>query len=643
MPTSISFGQPSGSELLCFCAIFVYFCVSHHISQCSKLHWVPETALAILLGLLSVGLMAGFNEDFLNSFDTVLFFKILLPPIIFVSGFKMNLGVFYQNLTTIMVFANAGTVLNAVVFALGMYAVGSGGVSTRLSITEAMSYGSVVSATDPVTTIAVFDQLKVEPALYTIVVAVSILDDAVSIIMFDLFNEFINSGGSANHSMFYYIWFCLVQLLLIFMGSVLVGIVTALAFAAVVKHTKGLVSNTGLLHCMSICVVYAGYLIADKLALSGIIASLFCGMALQRYTALFVKQDSLNELTHVVSVLAQFFETLAFYLIGCALLQNTPSGGEDAAFVFWSLLMCVASRAAQIYPLALLLNVYNKTPMQPFVSSHQAVQTRNESRTADGLESGEYSNADESFHGVQLSLGYQHVIMVAGLRGPIAFATSKLFPDNFGHRNIVAAASSIVVLATIVVFGPMTEPMLRWCGVRHGEQKESKLEAAGEVNKSTSSLASTFTSSSVDDDDDIGRSNSRISLDRSGAYSAVRGENNGDEVTSALHNFSSSGADSRGANGHDRSAVQVPTRSIGPSGPAGSNGMSQIPPTSRMHCSDLWGWLERMEGKYLVAHFLSEDRHSTSPEVYPDTATATGSSSLDVSVDKGWQPLSIGQ
>eukprot|EP01035_Chromulina_nebulosa_P005071 gene5071-6877_t len=240
MTASISSGQSSGSELICFLAIFAYFYVSHNMSQSSMLHWVPESAVVILLGLSSVGLMVCFHKDFLTSFDTVLFFKILLPPIIFVSGFKMNLAVFYQNLTSIMVFANVGTVFNAVVFAFGIYGVGWVGVSTHFTLTEAMSYGSVVSATDPVTTIAVFDQLKVEPALYTIVVAVSILDDAVSIIMFDLFNGFINAGGTTSHSVFYYVWFCMGQLLLIFVGSVLVGVAIALAFAVLVKHSKGL-------------------------------------------------------------------------------------------------------------------------------------------------------------------------------------------------------------------------------------------------------------------------------------------------------------------------------------------------------------------------------------------------------------------
>eukprot|EP01032_Pedospumella_encystans_P024465 gene24465-27671_t len=130
--------------------MFAYFYIVHRISQSTKMHWVPETAVVILVGLLSMGLMAAFHKDFLSTFDTDFFFRILLPPIIFISGFKMNLEVFYQNFTSIMVFANI----------------------------EAMSYGSVVSATDPVTTIAVFDRLRVEPALYTIIVAVSILDDA---------------------------------------------------------------------------------------------------------------------------------------------------------------------------------------------------------------------------------------------------------------------------------------------------------------------------------------------------------------------------------------------------------------------------------------------------------------------------------
>jgi hypothetical protein len=68
-----------------------------------------------------------------------------------------------------------------------------------------------------------------------------------------------------------------------------------------------------------------------------------------------------------------------------------------------------------------------------------------------------------------MSLGYQHVLFVAGLRGPVAYATSKLFPNTHGHSNLVAVASTAVVLVTILLLGPLTIPTLKSCGVRFGD------------------------------------------------------------------------------------------------------------------------------------------------------------------------------
>lgn len=123
--------------------------------------------------------------------------------------------------------------------------------------------------------------------------------------------------------------------------------------------------------------------------------------------------------------------------------------------------------------------------------------------------------------------------MVAGLRGPIAFATSKLFPNDFGHQNIIAAATSVVVLATILIFGPLTEPTLRWCGIQQG--------AAESVDTVDVSVC-------VDEDMNIqpaqdvfsgsvsGGGGERGTSSSNGVYSRILRENTDqDDVLSSLH------------------------------------------------------------------------------------------------------------
>jgi len=56
--------------------------------------------------------------------------------------------------------------------------------SLDLTLLECLAFGSALSATDPVTILAIFQQYKVDPKLYTVIFGESLLNDAVSIVMY---------------------------------------------------------------------------------------------------------------------------------------------------------------------------------------------------------------------------------------------------------------------------------------------------------------------------------------------------------------------------------------------------------------------------------------------------------------------------
>lgn len=57
--------------------------------------------------------------------------------------------------------------------------------SLQLGLLECLIFGSTLSATDPVTILAIFNQQKVDPKLYSVIFGESILNDAVSIVMYE--------------------------------------------------------------------------------------------------------------------------------------------------------------------------------------------------------------------------------------------------------------------------------------------------------------------------------------------------------------------------------------------------------------------------------------------------------------------------
>lgn len=53
----------------------------------------------------------------------------------------------------------------------------------KLSLVESFAFGSLISAVDPVATLAIFHALDVDAVLYMLVFGESVLNDAVSIVL----------------------------------------------------------------------------------------------------------------------------------------------------------------------------------------------------------------------------------------------------------------------------------------------------------------------------------------------------------------------------------------------------------------------------------------------------------------------------
>jgi len=66
--------------------------------------------------------------------------------------------------------------------------------SLSVTLPIALQLGATLSATDPVTVIAIFTTYKVDPKLFTIIFGESLLNDAVAIVMFDALGRISADG-----------------------------------------------------------------------------------------------------------------------------------------------------------------------------------------------------------------------------------------------------------------------------------------------------------------------------------------------------------------------------------------------------------------------------------------------------------------
>lgn len=260
----------SSWALLILIALLITAFFTSYVLQSKKIQAVHETVISIFAGMvigLTLRLTAATYVLEAVSFDYQFFFNLLLPPIILASGYELHQANFFRNIGSILTFAFAGTFISALVLGSILW------LWTRIplegftiSFVEAMSVGATLSATDPITILAIFNTYKVDPKLYTIIFGESILNDAIAIVLFETAQKYTNTaaGKLTILSLFESIGI----FLLVFFGSMVIGIVVGLLTSLLLKFTH-VRRDPKVESCLVILIAYASYFFANAVHMSG--------------------------------------------------------------------------------------------------------------------------------------------------------------------------------------------------------------------------------------------------------------------------------------------------------------------------------------------------------------------------------------
>jgi len=241
-----------------------------HLMLSTHFQYLPESVVIVFLGavigliinLMSEQHIANWRNE--EAFSPTAFFLVLLPPIIFESGYNLHKGNFFQNIGSILVFAIIGTTISALVIGAGIYVLGLAQVAYKLSFVESFAFGSLISAVDPVATVAIFHALDVDPVLNMLVFGESILNDAIAIV---LTTSVLQSNGPAM-STSEAVLTGIKQFCLMFFASAGIGVIFALISALLLKYVD-LRKTPSLEFAMMLVFTYAPYVLAEGIHLSG--------------------------------------------------------------------------------------------------------------------------------------------------------------------------------------------------------------------------------------------------------------------------------------------------------------------------------------------------------------------------------------
>lgn len=137
----------------------------------------------------------------------------------------------------------------------------------NVKFVDALAVGATLSATDPVTILAIFNAYKVDPKLYTIIFGESILNDAIAIVLFETAQNY-SSGPSAGKLTILSLFESIGVFMLVFFGSLIMGILVGLATSLLLKFTH-VRREPKIESCLVFLIAYASYFLANALDMSG--------------------------------------------------------------------------------------------------------------------------------------------------------------------------------------------------------------------------------------------------------------------------------------------------------------------------------------------------------------------------------------
>jgi NhaP-type Na+/H+ or K+/H+ antiporter len=177
----------------------------------------------------------------LSDYFSSIFLVLLLPPIIFESGYNLNKHTFFKNIGAVLVYSFLGTFIAIFSSSIMFWFFGQLKMSAEFTWKESFAFGSLISATDPVSVLAIFKEMNADVNLFAIIFGESIFNDAVAIVMYQ---TVMLSGSTAEATVWESIYKGAGDFTLIFVGSLIIGAVMALLVAFVLKRQSSYVKDT---------------------------------------------------------------------------------------------------------------------------------------------------------------------------------------------------------------------------------------------------------------------------------------------------------------------------------------------------------------------------------------------------------------
>ena len=393
--------------------------IASGVAMATKWIRVPYTLTLVIVGIIISPMQ--FLPQVHISPELILL--IFLPALLFEAAWNMKIDRLRENLLPIVALATVGVaVAVGIIGAILHYGTG-------LSWHTALLFGAMISATDPVSVLALFKKLSLPARLTTIVEGESLLNDGTAVVVFRILLAIV-IGTTAQPAAGLF-WGSLREFIFVVFGGVAIGATIGILASTVTSYFDDHLLEITL----TTIVAYGSFLLAEMLHVSPVIAVLAAGLIVGNYG----RRRGMSPTTQVAvnsfwEYAAFVVNSLVFLLIGLEI--QLSSFQQYLAPVTWAIVAMLASRMVVVYGITPLTNRF-KPPVP---------------------------------------LQWQHVLFWGGLRGSLSIALVLSLPRNLPARPQLVVMIFGTVIFSLLAQGLTISPLLQWLKITRPEPAHDEYE-----------------------------------------------------------------------------------------------------------------------------------------------------------------------
>ncbi len=373
--------------------------------------------LSLLFSLLLIGLNALLPTTFALVRQTVaqikfgeVLFDFMLSFLLFAGAFHTDAAQLRVERRSVMLFAFVGVLLSTALVGTGLYWL-AGGLGFPLTYPLCLLFGALISPTDPIAVLGILAKFKLPENVKLNIVGESLFNDGVGVVVFATILRIVVGGTDSVSAG---------GIGLIFLEEAGGGVLFGLALGYGMYRLLRSINHYQTEVIITVAGVMGGYLLAQKLHLSGplamVVAGLFVGDHAREHAMSRRTEDYIDKFWELLD---SILNAVLFLLIGLELLVTDFRVTSWTIYGLVVLLVLVSRYLAILIPFTLArrwLDLDDKAPL---------------------------------------------MLTWGGLRGGLSIAMALSIDDGVAHKEFIVTITYAVVLFSVIGQGLTLERLIR--------------------------------------------------------------------------------------------------------------------------------------------------------------------------------------